>query len=117
MEHARDLENMHARQRVRNENSNGRKAYFGLRYCFYWLVWKPVPLSQPVRSETKTDNDSLARSHTFPCVPCRLHVFALSFDWFAELCVSFKIGQSSNFGLGLIYDTEKKIALKRVIPV
>ena len=32
---------------------------------------------------------------------CRLHVFALSFDWFTGLSASFVIGQSDYFGFGL----------------
>ena len=39
-------------------------------------------------------------AHTFPSALRRLQAFALSFDWFTRLSVSFVIGQSGYFGFG-----------------
>ena len=41
-------------------------------------------------------------SRTFSRALHQLHVFALSFDWFTGLSVSFVIGQSDYFGFGLM---------------
>ena len=38
--------------------------------------------------------------HAFSCAWCRLHVFALSSDWFFGLSASLVIGQSDYFGFG-----------------
>ena len=43
----------------------------------------------------------VTRTHVFSRASCRLHVFALSFDWFTGLPVSFVIGQSDCFCFGL----------------
>ena len=48
-----------------------------------------APLSQPIRSKTKTNRD----------LP-RLHVFALRSDWFTGLSAPVVIGQSNYFGFG-----------------
>ena len=67
-----------------------------IRICFGFALLRSViglkklaPLSQPIRSKTKT---------TFSRASCRLHVFASSFDWFTGLSLSFVIGQGDNFG-------------------
>ena len=73
-----------------------------LAFCFTSLsdCFKNLaPLSQPIRSKTKTNHDSL--THRFSRASCQLHVLALSFDWFIGLSVSFVIGQSDYFGFGL----------------
>ena len=48
----------------------------------------------------------MIRTHIFPHVSRRLHVFVSRFDWFTVLSLSFVIGQSDNFGLGCtkLYD-------------
>ncbi len=40
----------------------------------------------------------VTHSRTFSRASCQLHVFALCFDWFTGLPVSFVIGQSDYFG-------------------
>ena len=56
-----------------------------------------VPLSRLIRSKTKTNRDLPARvSHAWR----RLHVFALSSDWFIGLFTTVVIGQSNYFGFG-----------------
>ena len=59
-----------------------------------WSI-KLASLFQPTRSKTKTNRDPL----TIPHVP--LHVFALSFDWFTGLSMSYVIVQNDYFGFGL----------------
>ena len=51
---------------------------------------KLAPLSQPIRSKTKTN---LARASF-----SELLVIALSFYWTMDCSASFVIGQSNNFG-------------------
>ena len=61
-------------------------------FCFMTLcdwIKNLAPLSRPIRSETKTNRDLIAR------------VFALSSDWLIVLFVSAVIGQSIYFGLDL----------------
>ena len=59
-----------------------------------WLK-KPVPLSQPITSKTKTNCDLLLQ--VFPM----LRVVASSFDWTMDCSASFVIDQSNYFGVGV----------------
>ena len=59
-----------------------------------WLE-KLAPLSQAIRSKSKTDHVLLAR--VFPRLAL-LHVFGSSSDWFTVLFASVVIGQSNYFG-------------------
>ena len=59
-----------------------------------WLK-KLAPLSQPIRSKTRTNRDSLAHA-SFPA----FRVIASSFDWTMDCSASFVIGQSNYFGFG-----------------
>ena len=51
-----------------------------------------MPLSQPIRTKTKTNHGL----HVFDFS----YVFGLSSDWFIALFASVVIGQSYNFGFG-----------------
>ena len=51
------------------------------------------------QSEVKP-NPIVTFSHAFSRALRQLYVFALSFDWFTGLSVSFVIGQRSYFGFG-----------------
>ena len=64
----------------------------------YWLKSRE-PLSQPIRSKTKTIMTGL---YVFSCAWCQLHVhvFALSSDCFIVLFTTVVIGKSSYFGFG-----------------
>ena len=76
--------------------SNLRFIWFCITTLVDWFK-KLAPLSQPIRSKTKTNRDLLSR--VFPrFVPATL--FFSSFDWFTGLSVSFVIGQSDYFGFG-----------------
>ena len=50
-----------------------------------------------IQSEVKL-KPIMTRSHTLSRAFCRLHVFVLSFDWFALLSVPFVIGQGNYLG-------------------
>ena len=56
-----------------------------------------VPLSQPIRSKTKTNHDLPAGVFQ---TWLWLHVFASSSDWFIGLFKIVVIGQSNYFGFG-----------------
>jgi len=56
-----------------------------------------VPLVHPIRSKSKTYQNSLA--HIFHTLS-QLHTFAVSFDWFTGLSASFVVSQSDYFGFG-----------------
>ena len=66
-------------------------------YTLYDCLRNLAPIYQPVRSKTKTKR---VLPHAFSRAWCRLHVFALSSDWFIALFASLVIGQSDNFGFG-----------------
>ena len=57
-----------------------------------------APVSQPIRSKTKTNRDLPAR--IFPRLVL-VHVFALTSDWFIGLLTTDVIGQSNYFGFGI----------------
>ena len=63
--------------------------------CIDWSK-ENKPLSQPIRSEIKTNRDLLTR--IFPRIASA--TFTLNFDWFTGLSVLFLIGQSGNVGFG-----------------
>ena len=63
-----------------------------------WLKLDLASLSRPIRSKTKTNRWLF--THVFPS---RLHLIALSFDWFAGLSVSSMIGQRITFILILLH--------------
>ena len=58
---------------------------------------KMASLSQPIRSKTKTNLESL---HTFSRASRQLHELASSFDWLIGLSLSFVIGRSNYLGFG-----------------
>ena len=72
-----------------------------LWFCIATLcdwIKRLAPLSQPIRSKTKTNCDLPARvSRAWR----RLHVFASSSDWFIGLVTTVVIGQSNNLGFGI----------------
>ena len=63
---------------------------------------KFAPVSQPIRSKTKTNHASLARvfPRLAPVACSGLHEFASSSDWFIMLFTCVVIGQSNYFGFG-----------------
>ena len=71
--------------------SNSCLLWFRITALSDWLQ-KLTPLSQPIRSKTKT----IVATCMFSRASCRLHVFASSLNWFTGpgLSVSFVIGQS-----------------------
>ena len=87
--------------------SNSHLLWFCVTTLSDWFK-KLAPLSQPIRSKTKTA--IVTRSHTFSRASCRLLVFSSSFDWFTGLSVSFVIGQSDYFWFWF-YDTHLKTAI------
>ncbi len=54
----------------------------------------------------------MTRLRTFSRALCQLHVFALSFDWFTGLSVSFVIGQSNYFGFGFMTLNQKNALMQ-----
>ena len=84
--------------------SNSCLLWFRITALSDWLK-KLAPLSQPIRSKTKTIIATCLCmfSHAF----CWLHVFASSLNWFTGpgLSVSFVIGQSE----GCLKDVRAKI--------
>ena len=70
-----------------------RLLWFCLTKLCDWLP-KFAPLSQPMRSKTKTNRAS--RSHAFSRAWHQLHAFASSSDWFTFIV----IGRSNYYGFG-----------------
>ena len=75
--------------------------YFGFALQHSVIGKKLVPLSQPIRSKTKTNrkynqNQSRLAHASFPT----FRVIASSFDWTMDCSASFVIGQSNYFGFG-----------------
>ena len=62
-----------------------------------WLA-KLAPLSQPMRSKTKTNGVSCSLAFSRACR--RLHVFDSNSDWLIALFTSVVIGQSNYFRFG-----------------
>ena len=58
-----------------------------------------LALSQPIGRKTRISPDFYSFFHARQ----RLHVFALSSDWFIGLCVSLVIGQNDYFGFSFMY--------------
>ena len=56
-----------------------------------WLSKKLAPLFHPIRSETKTNQDSFARVSR---ALRQLHVITWNFDWFTVSSAFFVIGSS-----------------------
>ena len=75
-------------------------ACFGFALLYYPFVIglrKLEPLSQPIRSRTKTDHDLFTQ--IFPCSR-QLHLFTSSFDWVTGLSVFFVTGHFDCFDVG-----------------
>ena len=66
-----------------------------------WLT-KLASLSQPMGTQTKTNQVILFLPHRFSCAWHQLHVFASNSDWLVVLFTSVAIGQSNYFGFGFI---------------
>lgn len=71
-----------------------------------------MPLCHPSRSETKTNHNSLVHFFKhFANILSQLTVFALSFNLFRGLSVTFVIGQS--FYFILVFNTQLKSTLSQ----
>ena len=75
-----------------------RLLWFCITTLSNWFK-KFAPLFRPIRSKTKANHDSHAR--TFSRSSHRSHVLASRFDWFSGFSVSFEIGQGKCFGTQL----------------
>ncbi len=72
--------------------------------CFGFRLVIGLKISRHFLSQSEVKPKPIVtRARTFSRASCRLHVFALSFDWFTELSVFFVIGWSNYFGLGFSF--------------